>query len=109
MKTFRQFIGNRRIYHADVGDAHPISVKPTWTLEHSRDGAPSHDLAAIEVASDGLSARLISHQLPGLVEVSVRLGIEPRTRIRDSFAVEILPPPAESPALQFSQHRDRPI
>jgi hypothetical protein len=107
MKTFRQYTSTRKIFHADLGDTHPISTKPVWTLEHSRDGAPSHDLAAIEISADGLSARLISHQLPGRVEVSVTLGIEPRTTIRDGFVVDILQAPAERPTLQFSQHRDR--
>jgi len=110
MKTFRQYTTTRKIYHADLGDTHPIAVKPTWTLRHSRDGDPSqHDLAAIEVSVDGRSARLSSHQLPGRVEVEVELGIEPRTTIRDSFAVDILPAPAEQPTLQFSQHRDMPL
>jgi hypothetical protein len=108
MKVFRQNVNSRKVYHADLG-SHPIAVKPVWTLEHSRDGAPSHDLAAIEVATDGLSARLVSHQLPGRVEVLITLGIEPRTTIRDSFAVDILQAPAEPPALEFSQHRDHPL
>jgi hypothetical protein len=109
MRIFKQHVNSRKVYHADLGDSHPIAVKPTWSVASYRDDAPSHDLAAIEISVDGRSARLVSHNLPGRVEVSVVLGIDPRVTIHDSFAVEILPVPAEPPTLQFSQHRDHPL
>jgi hypothetical protein len=108
MKTFRQLTGTRKIYHADVSDSHPLAIKPSWTLEHFPGDEPSpHHLCGIETSVDGLSARLVAHNLTGRVEVVVTASVEHRGTVCDRFAVEILAPPAETPTLQFSQHRDR--
>jgi hypothetical protein len=115
VKVFQQHLGTKSLYHLDLkGElaAHP-STKPTWTLEHFRgDGPTAHVLADIEVSSDGLSARLSAHRLPGRVEVSVILGVEPRTTLRDKFAVELLEAPSAAehpPVLRFSQYRNGPL
>jgi hypothetical protein len=120
VKTFKQHLGTKHLYHLDLmggiaeGElaAHP-STKPTWTLEHFRgDGPTAHVLADLEVSSDGLSARLTAHQLAGRVEVSVQLGVEPRTTLSDKFAVELWPAPSaveQPPVLHFSQFRNGPL
>jgi len=83
VKVFKQHCGTKHLYHLDLmgklaAAAHPISTKPNWTVEHFRgDGPTAHVLADLEVSSDGLSARLTAHQLPGRVEVSVTLGVDP--------------------------------
>jgi hypothetical protein len=110
-KTVRQFVNSRRVYELNI-DSHPVAVKPTWSLTHSRDGSPvSHGIAAIETSVDGMSARLITHDWPGLLTVTVTLGVHPRTTIVESFQVEIEPIPDLSSqlAMTFSQRRDRPI
>jgi hypothetical protein len=116
VKVFHQNLGTKHLYNLDVtGElaAHPVSTKPVWTLEHLRGGSPTaHALADLEVSSDGLSARLTAHQLPGRVEVSVQLGVEPRTTLRDKFAVELWPAPSaaeQQPVLHFSQFRNGPL
>jgi hypothetical protein len=109
--TYKQHVNSKRVYELNI-DSHPIAVKPTWTLTHSRDGSPvPHGLASLEAATDGLSARLVTHEWAGLVKATVTIGIHPRTTIVESFQVEIEPIPHVSPELKlaFSQHRDRPL
>jgi hypothetical protein len=110
MRTFKQFVNSKRVYHLDL-ESHPIAVKPTWSLTHARDGSPvPHGIAAIETSTDGLTARLVTHDWPGLVKATVTIGVHPRTTIVESFQIEIEPIPNLSPQLKiaFSQHRDRP-
>jgi len=111
VKPFKQFLNSKKVYNLDV-DSHPIAVKPTWTLTHSRDGSPvPHGIAGIEASTDGLSARLTTHDWTWSVKLTVTFGIHPRTTASESFTVEIEPIPDLSPELKlaFSQHRDRPI
>jgi hypothetical protein len=111
MKSYRQFVNSRRVYQIDL-DSHPVDVKPNWSLSHSRDGTPlAHGLADLERSTDGMSARLVSHDWHGSIRVTVTFGIHPRTTIVESFQVEIEPIPDVSPPLKcsFSSHRDRPI
>jgi hypothetical protein len=109
-------LGTKSLFHLDLmggSAAHPVSTKPNWTLEYFRgDGPTVHVLADIDVSSDGLSARLTAHQLPGRVEVSVVLGVEPRTTLCGKFAVELLEAPSaveQPPVLHFSQLRNGPL
>jgi hypothetical protein len=110
MKTFRQITGSRKIYSCHLGpdgEHHPAS-KPIWTLEHTRGGEPSsHALADLEVAVDGMNARLIAHALAGVVRVTVTVSPHERTTWTDSFEVEIVPVPhlAEQ-SITFQQHRN---
>ena len=110
MKTFKQITSTRKVYHADLGadGLHPATVKPTWSIASTRGDEPSHDLAAIEVSSDGLSARISTHQWDGQMTVTVSTVVE-RTAISDSFEINVLPAPAELPKLHFGQFRDRPL
>ena len=111
MKTFKQFVNSRAVYQIDL-DSHPLAAKPTWSLTHARDGSPvPHGIAAIEAATDGMTARLTTHEWAGSVKATVTFGIHPRTTIVESFQIEIEPIPNLSPQLKiaFSQHRDRPI
>ena len=111
MKTFHQFVNSRAVYQIDL-DSHPLAAKPTWSLTHARDGSPvPHGIAAIEAATDGMTARLTTHEWAGSVKATVTLGIHPRTTVTESFEVQIEPVPHASPELNlaFSQHRDRPL
>jgi hypothetical protein len=111
MKTFRQFVNSRAVYQIDI-DSHPLAAKPIWSLTHARDGLPvPHGLASLEAATDGMTARLTTHDWAGSVKATVTFGIHPRTTIVESFQIEIEPVPHVSPELNlaFSQHRDRPI
>jgi hypothetical protein len=110
VKTFKQITSTRKVYHADLGadGLHPATVKPSWSIASTRGGEPSHDLAAIEVSSDGLSARISTHQWDGKMTVTVSTVVE-RTAISDSFEINVLPAPAELPQFRFGQFRDRPI
>jgi hypothetical protein len=111
MKIFRQFVNSRAVYQIDL-DSHPLAARPTWSLTHARDGSPvPHGIAAIEAATDGMTARLTTHEWAGSVKATVTFGIHPRTTIVESFQIEIEPVPHVSPELNlaFSQHRDRPI
>jgi hypothetical protein len=110
MKTFRQYTGSRKIYSCHVGPdgEHHLATKPIWSLEHTRGGEPSpHALADIEVAGDGMSARLIAHALAGVVRVTVTVTPHERTTWFDSFEVQIEPAPhlAEQ-SIAFQQHRN---
>jgi len=109
-KPYVQFTGSKKVYHCDVGrdGLHPTASKPVWSISSTRGGEPSHDLAAIEVSSDGLSARIITHQWDGRIIVTVSTHVE-RTSISDSFEIEVPPAPAELPQLRFGQFRDRPL
>jgi len=118
VKVFKQHCGTKHLYHLDImgklaAAAHPISTRPTWNLEHFRGDDPTaHNLADLEVSADGSTARLTSHHLPGRVVVSVVLTTEPRTTLRDAFAVEILAAPSaaeQAPTLIFSQWRNGPL
>jgi hypothetical protein len=111
MKTFKQFVNSRAVYQIDL-DSHPLAAKPTWSLTHARDGSPvPHGIAAIEAATDGMTARLTTHEWAGSVKATVTFGIHPRTTVTESFEVQIEPVPHVSPELKlaFSQHRDRPL
>jgi hypothetical protein len=111
MKSFRQFVNSRAVYQLDI-DSHPVAAKPVWTLTHARDGSPvSHGIATLETSADGLSARLVTHEWPGLIKATIVLGIHPRTTVTENFEVQIEPVPHVSPELKlaFSQHRDRPL
>jgi hypothetical protein len=111
VKRYKQHVSSKRIYEVNI-DSHPVVVKPSWTLTHSRDGTPlPHGLADLEVASDGTTARLTTRDWSGLVRITVVFGVHPRTTITESFEVEIEAIPHVSPQLKlgFSQHRDRPI
>jgi hypothetical protein len=111
VKPYKQHVNSRRVYELNI-DSHPIAVKPTWSLTHSRDGSPvPHSIAAIETSVDGTSARMTTHEWAGSVKVTVTFGIHPRTTVTESFEVEIEPIPHVSPELKlaFSQHRDRPL
>jgi hypothetical protein len=111
VKTYKQHVNSKRVYELNI-DSHPIAVKPTWSLTHARDGSPvPHGIAALEAATDGMTARLTAHEWAGSVKVTVTFGIHPRTTVTESFAVEIEPitDVAGPLKLAFSQHRDRPI
>jgi hypothetical protein len=111
IKKYKQHTHSRRVYEINV-DSHPIAAKPQWTVTHARDGHPiGHGIADLDLATDGMSARLITHDWAGSVKVTVTFGIHPRTTVTESFEVEIEPIPNISPPLKlaFSQHRDRPI
>jgi hypothetical protein len=111
VKTFRVFTNSRRVFELNC-DSHPIAVKPQWTVTHARDGHPvGHGIADLDLATDGMSARLITHDWAGSVKVTVTFGIHPRTTVTESFQVEIEPITHVSSPLKlaFSQHRDRPI
>jgi hypothetical protein len=111
VKPYRQHVNTKRVYELNV-DSHPLATNPVWSLTHSRDGSPvPHSIAALETSTDALSARLVTHDWPGLVKVTVTFGIHPRTTITESFEVQIEPVPHVSPELKlaFSQHRDRPL
>jgi hypothetical protein len=110
LPRYRQFVNSRAIYEVDV--SHPVAVRPTWSLTHSRDGSPvAHGVAYVETSTDGLTGRLITHGWTGLVKVSVTVGVHPRTTATQGFEVEIVPVPDLSKPLsiEFSSHRDRPI
>jgi hypothetical protein len=111
MKTFRQFVNSKRVYHLDI-DSHPLAARPTWAITHSRDGPPvPYGIAAVETSTDGMSVRLTTHEWAGSVTITATVGVHPRTTASESFQVEILPVPGLSPELKlaFSQHRDRPL
>jgi len=109
-KPYVQFARSKKVYHCDVGrdGLHPTASKPVWSIASSRGGEPSHDLAALEVSADGLSARIITHQWDGRIIVTVSTHVE-RTLISGGFEIEVLPAPAELPQLRFGQFRDRPL
>jgi len=110
MRKFKQNSSSRKIYSCHIGpdgEHHPAS-KPVWSLEHTRGGEPSpHALADIEVAADGLSARLIAHAMTGVVKVTVSVIPHERTTWTDSFEVQIEHAPhlAEQ-SIAFQQHRN---
>jgi|SRR4029077_1685010 hypothetical protein len=111
MKTFKQFVNSKRVYHVDI-ESHPLASRPTWSLTHSRDGSPvPHGIAAIEAATDGMTARLTTHEWTGLLTVAVTAFVHPRTTFTQSFQIEIQPIPDLGPKLEmaFTSHRDRPI
>jgi hypothetical protein len=114
MQQFKQTASSRKIYRCHIGpdgEHHPAS-KPVWAIvEHMRGGETSpHALADLEVAVDGMSARLIAHALPGVARVTVTVSPHDRTTWSEAFEVEIVPAPRlTEQEIHFTQNRDRPI
>ena len=111
MKTFKQFVNSKKVYHVDI-DTHPLAARPSWAITHTRDGSPvPSGIAAIELSTDHMTARVTTHDWTGLLTVAVTAFVHPRTTFTQSFQVEIQPTPDLGPKLEmaFTSHRDRPI
>jgi hypothetical protein len=77
VKTFKQFTNSRRIYELNI-DSHPVEMRPTWSLSHSRDGTPlQHGLVDLEASVDCMSARLVARDWHGSVRVTIVFGVPP--------------------------------
>jgi hypothetical protein len=116
-EQFRQWVNSKKVYtvdheHLDGSDL-PIVSKPTWTLAHyNADGSPSASIATLETSPDSCSGRLTTHDLPGVVIVTISAPVSSTSVASKTFAIRVEKHPmitARSPTFTVRQVRNGSI
>jgi len=119
-EEFLQHTETRKVYeiaclHIDGSDL-PITSVPTWVMTHeNEDSNPAlsgFSLATMETSPDGLTARITTGNMPGIVMVTVTAVVAATSGASKSFKIRVARHPqvaARAPTLRVSQHRNRHI
>jgi len=117
MTDYTQWTSTAKTYFADHLDEHgnhlPVLAKPAWTIE-SRPEDPNvrQVLATLETSVDGTSARITTHDQPGVLMVGVSAQVAPNAVARKEFTIAVRrhqPVMASAPTFKITQSRNGSI
>jgi hypothetical protein len=91
---FTQWTQTTRTYHVDHHDSDgnylPTISKPTWTMASRLDDTNVHQpLATLEISNDGTSAKIVTHDQPGVLTVRVAAQVSPTAVATKEFTIAV--------------------
>ena len=91
---YTQWTTTARTYHFDHLDSDgnylPTISKPTWTMASRLEDPNVHQpLATFEISNDGTSAKIVTHDQPGVLTVMVSAQVAPNTVARKEFTIAV--------------------